>query len=64
MKRDQLIPKPESIYMKVKCGKCGNEQIVFDRISLEVKCNVCDEILAVPRGGKAEIKGETLQILG
>jgi small subunit ribosomal protein S27e len=49
--------------MKVKC-KCGNEQIVFDRISLEVKCNVCDEVLAVPRGGKCEIKGETLQILG
>jgi small subunit ribosomal protein S27e len=64
MKRDELIPKPESIYMKVKCGKCGNEQIIFDRVSLEVKCNVCDEVLAVPRGGKAEIKGETLQILG
>lgn len=64
MKRDELIPKPESIYMKVKCGKCGNEQIIFDRVSLEVKCNVCDEVLAVPRGGKAEIKGEILQILG
>ncbi len=64
MRRDELIPKPESVYVKVKCGKCGNEQIVFDRVSLEVRCNVCDEPLAVPRGGKAEIKGETLQILG
>jgi small subunit ribosomal protein S27e len=64
MKHDQMIPKPDSIYMKVKCKKCGNEQIVFDRVSLEVKCNVCDEVLAFPRGGKAEIMGETLQILG
>jgi len=64
MKRDELIPKAESLFMKVKCGKCGNEQIVFDRVTLEVRCNVCDEVLAIPRGGKAEIKGESLQILG
>ena len=64
MKRDELIPKPGSLFIKVKCGKCGNEQIVFDRVSLEVKCNVCDEPLAIPHGGKAEIKGETQQILG
>ena len=64
MKRDELIPKAESLFMKVKCRKCGNEQIVFDRVSLEVRCNVCDEVLAIPRGGKAEIKGESLQILG
>jgi small subunit ribosomal protein S27e len=63
MKRDELIPKPGSLFIKVKC-KCGNEQIVFDRVSLEVKCNVCDETLAIPHGGKAEIKGEIQQILG
>jgi small subunit ribosomal protein S27e len=51
MKRDELIPKAESLFMKVKCGKCGNEQIIFDRVSLEVRCNVCDEVLAIPRGG-------------
>jgi len=28
-----------------------------------VKCTVCDELLAQPKGGKAEIRGEILQPL-
>lgn len=63
MVRRELIPKPESNFLKVKCPKCGNEQVVFDRISVEVKCNVCEEPLAEPSGGKSKIKGEIVQVL-
>jgi len=64
MVRRELIPKPESAFLRVKCAKCGNEQVVFDRPSLASHCSVCNEILTEPTGGKARIKCETTQLLG
>jgi len=42
-------------FIKVKCAKCKNEQMIFDRIASKVNCLVCDEPLAVPIGGKTKI---------
>jgi len=64
MGRDDSIPKPGSNFLKVKCTKCGSEQVVFDRAAVQVKCNVCEDILLETRGGKAKIKGEVTQVLG
>ncbi len=64
MVRRELIPKPESNFVRVKCPKCGNEQVIFDRPSLAPRCSVCEEVLAEPTGGKAKIKAEILQVLG
>jgi small subunit ribosomal protein S27e len=63
MKKKELIPKPQSRFLKVKCSKCGNEQSVFERSSMIIKCNVCDEVLAEPSGGKIKIKAEVTQVL-
>jgi len=60
----QLIPKPKSNFLKVKCSKCGNEQTVFSGTTMSIKCNVCEETLAEPTGGTTEIKGEVVQVLG
>jgi small subunit ribosomal protein S27e len=62
--KGELIPKPESIFVRVKCTKCGNEQVIFDRPSLAPHCSVCDELLAEPTGGKAILKAEVIQMLG
>jgi small subunit ribosomal protein S27e len=64
MVKGELIPKPESNFLRVKCSKCGNEQVIFDRPSIAPHCSVCDELLAEPTGGKARLKGEVLQTLG
>lgn len=64
MPRKELIPQPQSTFLRVKCQKCGNEQVVFERSSTSIKCNVCEEALLEPQGGKARIKGEVLQPLG
>ena len=53
----------ESKFIKVRCKKCKNEQIIFQKASTVVKCLVCEEILATPKGGKAEIKATVLEIL-
>ncbi|HJX23519.1 MAG TPA: 30S ribosomal protein S27e [Candidatus Bathyarchaeia archaeon] len=58
-----LIPRPKSNFAQVKCASCGNEQIIFLSPATPVTCNVCSAILAVSRGGKAEIKGEIISIL-
>lgn len=64
MPKKELIPQPGSTFLKVKCQKCGNEQVVFERSSTSIKCNVCEEILLEPQGGKGKIKGEVVQSLG
>ena len=60
MVKKGIIPKPESSFLQVRCSKCSNEQIVFDRSSITINCNVCDEVISEPSGGKASIKGEIL----
>jgi len=44
-----------SKFLKVKCKKCHNEQVVFEKPSTVVKCLVCEEVIAQPLGGKAKI---------
>ncbi|MEM2107745.1 MAG: 30S ribosomal protein S27e [Candidatus Bathyarchaeia archaeon] len=60
---DKLIPKPRSRFLRVKCLKCGNEQLAFSNATNKVVCNVCSAVLAEPSGGKAKIKGEIQSIL-
>jgi len=59
---NKLIPKPTSAFLRVKCPKCGNEQLIFSHATNKVTCNVCGNELAQPTGGKAKIKGETTTI--
>ncbi|MCX6770223.1 MAG: 30S ribosomal protein S27e [Candidatus Micrarchaeota archaeon] len=46
-----------SKFIRVKC-KCGNEQNIFAYASQEIKCLVCSETMARPRGGKVEVSDE------
>jgi small subunit ribosomal protein S27e len=59
---EKLIPRPRSSFIRVKCLKCGNEQIVFGNAASKVVCNVCSTELAEPSGGKAKIKGEIVAV--
>lgn len=58
-----LVPRPRSKFLRVKCPDCGNEQTIFDSATIVVKCNVCDNVLAEPAGGKAKIRGEVISRL-
>jgi small subunit ribosomal protein S27e len=49
--------------MKVRCKDCENEQVIFDKASVAVSCHICGSKLALPKGGKANIKAEILEIL-
>ncbi len=60
---NKLIPKPRSLFLRVKCPKCGNEQLVFSNTVNKINCNVCGELIAEPTGGRAKINGEVLTVL-
>jgi len=54
---------PSSSFLKVKCSKCKNEQTIFNKASTKVKCLVCSETLAEPKGGKAKVSAKIIREL-
>ena len=57
------IKEPKSKFLKVRCPKCNNEQIIFGNASTEISCLVCSKEIASPKGGKASIKSRVLEVL-
>ena len=53
----------KSRFVKVRCSKCKNEQIIFGKASSVVKCLICNSILTEPKGGKAKIKAKIIEVL-
>ncbi len=54
---------PKSRFLKVQCEKCKNEQIIFNKPAMVVKCLVCENVLAEPTGGVGNIKAKVLKII-
>ncbi len=48
----------DSSFVKIKCKNCGNEQIIYSKISSTVVCNICGSTLAKPTGSTLETSGE------
>ena len=57
------IREPTSKFVKVRCPKCKNEQIMFGKASSKVVCLVCGKVLAESTGGKIKIKARILEVL-
>lgn len=57
------VPKPKSRFIKVRCSKCKNEQIIFGNASRVVECLVCNKELSYPTGGKCKISARVLDVL-
>ena len=55
--------EPSSKFVRVRCPKCKNEQIIFGKTATVVQCLVCEKVLAEPTGGKSRIKGRILEVL-
>lgn len=54
---------PKSRFLSVECEKCGNEQIIFNKPSTEVRCLVCDETICEPTGGLGDVKTKITDVL-
>ena len=58
-----LIKESTSKFIKVRCPKCKNEQVVFGKSATVVKCLVCSKVLVEPTGGKSKIRARILEVL-
>ncbi len=58
-----MTKEPKSKFIKVRCSKCKNEQIIFGKSASKITCLVCSETLAEPTGGKTQIKARILEVL-
>ncbi|KYK31289.1 MAG: 30S ribosomal protein S27e [Theionarchaea archaeon] len=52
-----------SKFLRIKCEDCGNEQVVFNRPSMAVRCLVCEKTVVEPKGGKGLVKTRILEVL-
>jgi len=53
----------KSKFIRVRCQACKNEQIIFEGATTEVKCLICNVVIAKPKGGKAELKAKLVESL-
>lgn len=58
-----LFRETKSKFIKIRCSKCKNEQIIFGKPQTKVNCLVCGTPLAEPTGGKGRIKSQILEVL-
>lgn len=63
IKMKRLLQESISKFVKVRCPKCKNEQIIFGKTASVVNCLVCGRALAGPTGGKSRIKARVLEVL-
>ncbi len=59
----EIIKEPKSRFIKIRCSKCKNEQIIYGKPATKIRCLVCEKILAEPTGGKGRIKARILEVL-
>ncbi|HHE36905.1 MAG TPA: 30S ribosomal protein S27e [Candidatus Woesearchaeota archaeon] len=57
------VREPKSKFIKLRCPKCKNEQIVFGKSASKIKCLVCGRLLAEPTGGKTKVRARVLEVL-
>lgn len=57
------LKESTSKFIKVRCPKCKNEQIMFGKASSVIKCLVCSKVLGEPKGGKSRVKARILEVL-
>jgi len=55
--------EPSSRFIRVRCNKCKNEQVIFGKCATKTECLVCNSVLAEPTGGKSNIKARILEVL-
>jgi small subunit ribosomal protein S27e len=62
-RRNIMAESSNSKFVKLRCTKCKNEQVVFGKASSKVACLVCGKELAEPTGGKTKVKSRILEVL-
>ncbi|MDO8459787.1 MAG: 30S ribosomal protein S27e [Nanoarchaeota archaeon] len=52
----------KSRFLKVKCPRCANHQVIFGKSTTKVKCKKCNKLLVRSTGGKTKIKASVYEV--
>lgn len=63
MEEQQKVTGNSSKFVKVRCTKCKNEQVIFGKCATPINCLVCNTEIAESCGGKSRIKARILEVL-
>ncbi len=63
MRAGKLLQETSSKFIKIRCPKCKNEQIMYGKAATKIDCLVCGRKLAEPTGGKSRVKARVLEVL-
>jgi small subunit ribosomal protein S27e len=55
--------KQKGKFIRVKCSKCKETQVIFGKASTKVRCLACNTVLALPSSGKAKIRAKVEEVL-
>lgn len=61
MENNVLMPK--SRFLRVQCPACSNQQVIYNKAAMKVKCLACGKSLARPTGGESAILAKVLKVL-
>jgi len=57
------LKETKSRFIKVRCPKCKNEQIIFGKAATKIDCLVCSKNLSEPIAGKSKVRARILEVL-
>jgi ribosomal protein S27E len=52
-----------STFVRVKCSKCKNSQIIFGKTATRVRCVKCSHVISKTSGGKTKIRAKVEKVL-
>lgn len=58
----ELVPKPRTKFIRVKCSGCGSEQTIFSAASTNVKCLACNQEMAKSGASKIQIRTKIISV--
>lgn len=58
-----MAEKDKGKFVRVKCSKCKNSQVIFGKASTKIQCLDCGGVIALPSGGNAKIRARVEEVL-
>lgn len=58
-----MTRREKAKFVKIKCAKCKNTQIIYGRATTKVKCLECGGTVAIPSGGNAKIRARVEEVI-
>ncbi|UCD21271.1 MAG: 30S ribosomal protein S27e [archaeon] len=53
----------KSKFVRVRCPKCEEDQVIFGKATTKVSCLKCKAPLTRPTGGKSRLRAKVLEVL-